>query len=139
MSTTFAGRVIEGEISAGDTLAEQHPESEFVDALNKILSVEGVDAVRWEQYTPYFNDGDPCVFRVSDPAVRKVGAAESDDDEFVDGWDLEDDDPIKKHLEEFESVLSGGHHDVLLGKQFGDHAQIIATKEKFVVDEFSHD
>lgn len=29
-----------------------------------------VAAIRWTQYTDYFNDGDPCVFHVHDPSVR---------------------------------------------------------------------
>lgn len=33
-----------------------------------------ITGVMWRQYTPYFNDGDPCVFRLGDPsfAVSKV-------------------------------------------------------------------
>lgn len=26
----------------------------------------GITAIRWSQYTPYFNDGEPCVFHVYD-------------------------------------------------------------------------
>ncbi len=29
----------------------------------------GVTAVRWNQYTPYFNDGSPCVFTVYTPYI----------------------------------------------------------------------
>lgn len=28
-----------------------------------------VQAIRWTQYTPWFNDGDPCVFSANDPDV----------------------------------------------------------------------
>jgi hypothetical protein len=140
MSAMFAERPIEGEVNAGDTLAEQHPESEFVDALNTILNTKGCAAVRWTQYTPYFNDGDACVFRVNDPSVLPTGAGDSDDDDsWIDAWSLDDNSPLKTALKAFESVLDGGHHDVLLGKQFGDHAQVTATKEKFIVDFYDHD
>ncbi len=30
-------------------------------------------AVRWEQYTPYFNSGDPCEFHVRSPTFRLAG------------------------------------------------------------------
>ncbi len=29
-----------------------------------------LEAVRWTQYTPYFNDGEPCVFGVNEPYIR---------------------------------------------------------------------
>lgn len=141
MSTTFAGREIEGEVSATAQLAEQHPESEFVEALDRLLQTEGVEAVRWTQYTPYFNDGDPCVFGTHGVEVKKTGDDEGGDaeDGFLDSWSLEKDDPVKAALEEFENVIESDHHDVLLGQKFGDHAQVTATKEKFVIDEYSHD
>lgn len=33
-----------------------------------------VKQVRWTQYTPYFCDGDPCVFSTSEPGVYLEGA-----------------------------------------------------------------
>jgi hypothetical protein len=30
----------------------------------------GVDSLSWQQYTPYFNDGDPCTFRVTDVTLK---------------------------------------------------------------------
>lgn len=32
---------------------------------------KGVKAITWKQYTPYFNDGEPCEFSVGEPAVTK--------------------------------------------------------------------
>lgn len=29
-------------------------------------------AVQWNQYTPYFNDGEPCTFRLGDPYLVKL-------------------------------------------------------------------
>jgi hypothetical protein len=47
-----------------------------------------VYALRWCQYTPYFNDGDPCTFRVCDPYVRFVSQPTLEDDfeEYEDDW-----------------------------------------------------
>jgi len=36
----------------------------FSDLKEYINSLEGIAAVTWVQYTPYFNDGDPCTFRM---------------------------------------------------------------------------
>ena len=35
-------------------------------------------AIRWNQYTPYFNDGDPCTFSVGEVMFLVDGAAEDD-------------------------------------------------------------
>lgn len=45
-------------------------------------------AVRWHQYTPYFNDGDPCEFGVGEPYFRIAGFEDENDWEYSD----EDDD-----------------------------------------------
>lgn len=39
--------------------------------------------IRWVQYTPYFNDGEPCVFSIGEPEFNF--GEESDDDEY-DGY-----------------------------------------------------
>jgi hypothetical protein len=39
--------------------------------------------VRWTQYTPYFNDGDPCVFGASEPSfVLDIDIENEDYDEY---------------------------------------------------------
>src|SRR5688572_125580 len=53
-----------------------------------------IEAVKWTQYTPYFNDGDPCVFSVNEPDFKLAGvepkAAEDndgdDDAEWFSSW-----------------------------------------------------
>ena len=39
----------------------------------------GITAVRWTQYTPYFNDGDECVFSVNTPYVTNCPLDQLDD------------------------------------------------------------
>ena len=34
-----------------------------------------IDGIYWTQYTPYFNDGDPCEFSVHDPSIILTLAA----------------------------------------------------------------
>ena len=41
----------------------------------------GIKAVVWTQYTPYFNDGDECVFRVNSPTF--TNAEDEDLDEIL--------------------------------------------------------
>lgn len=69
----------------------------MVDAFAEVDKIPGGDhvlAVRWSQYTPYFNDGDSCEFSVNDPHVRlsKVAIAalrkveEDEDEDWEDGY-----------------------------------------------------
>jgi hypothetical protein len=58
-------------------------ESATKDALKDFFdSYPQVEAVRWLQYTPFFNDGDTCEFNVHEPLVKLEGV--SDDEEG--GW-----------------------------------------------------
>jgi hypothetical protein len=45
--------------------------------LRKALSEEvarlGIDGIVWTQYTPHFNDGEPCEFNVNSPTVIFAG------------------------------------------------------------------
>lgn len=113
-----------------------------------------ITAVVWTQYTPYFNDGDPCVFRVGDVIFTN---APDDELENVSPWgeyegDLEDVwvETYVKHLSndsgiDLEScnlisdmIGSKDMEDIMLA-MFGDHAKVTATKNGFDVDEYHHD
>jgi hypothetical protein len=106
-----------------------------------------VKQIKWAQYTPYFNDGDPCVSGVSDFGF------------FFEGDDLdvshyEGDLPWRGYSPEWEkaSVCSketydaclslakelGGMDDVL-ETLFGDHVQVSVTPDGVSVDEYDHD
>lgn len=100
-----------------------------------------VEAIRWEQYTPYFNDGEECVFGVGELHYKLVGA-EEDDEEFEclstygkpEGFDQQ---PWFIALSELEAALSGSEDE--LKAAFGDHVRVIVTKEGVDVEEYSHD
>lgn len=148
---------------------EQAPEETFLPALDTLLDTPGVEAVRWEQYTPYFNDGEPCVFGLGEVQVRVNGAPE-DAGDYEDGWitsygthyyvygkfedgrsnwqdregpfalefpDITADD-LKAAINKFEEAFRNGH-EVLLAREFGDHAQVTATKEGFEVEYYEHE
>ena len=69
----FAGLPIKGTKRPGaDPLKEQHPREELASALRAVVERPEVAAVRWRQYTPYFNDGDPCVFGVGEIGVAFI-------------------------------------------------------------------
>lgn len=92
---TFEGRPIHGTINNSTfNRAEQWDGAAFIQYLDAVLTTPGVAAVRWRQYTPYFNDGDPCEFGVGEFYLRPGDplAAEGVDPERDDDEDVYDDD-----------------------------------------------
>lgn len=84
------GRPIEGEVNRFTTPPPPQDEPQkFLDALDAILAVPGVEAVRWQQYTPSFNDGEACEFGVHEASVKIAG----------DRIDVEDDDTGEDYYE----------------------------------------
>ena len=89
----------------------------------------------WTQYTPYFNDGDPCEFsaHVDYPEVN-------DDEEFFYYSDSKKKptDPFTVAglaVVEFLKAFSGDD----LEEMFGDHCKVTVTREGVEVEEYDHD
>lgn len=165
--TTAFNRPIRGEIHRyTDGPSAQADPQELIVAIDSVLNLPGVRAVRWPQYTPYFNDGEACVFGVhgvevafEDHVVRE-GEKDYDDDGFYDvyslyGFATESDWASRRKtflnfkgantevvycaLNNLEGVLTSGKHDVILSEKFGDPAQVTATKDGFDVEYYDHD
>lgn len=86
----------------------------------------------WTQYTPYFNDGDPCVFgaHVDYPYVN--------DEEFYDWKNAPTEDPATlagRAVRDFLRAFS----EPDLQEMFGDHCRVVVTREGVRVEEYSHD
>lgn len=128
-----------------------------------------VTGVRWKQYTPYFNDGEPCEFSVHSLEYLR-NDAKDDDGDYEDGWMLaasswlfenphDDKDGYKarrrkelsepwgseeKYVEfnndfnELDDAIQNIPEDVMQDL-FGDHAEIIVTRDGIEVEEYSHD
>lgn len=98
------------------------------------------EAVRWTQYTPYFNDGDTCEFSVHDPYVKVEGIDDDGDydDGFLSEWDSKLPADVKDGFKALSSDL-GGIDDVL-ETVFGDHAQVTCARDGSIeVDSYEHD
>ncbi len=96
-------------------------------------------AVRWQQYTPYFNDGDACVFNVRELYFQVDGTPE-DAGDYGDGfdnipWDKAKRTPMHEALEQFGK---GRNKDIYL-ECFGDHVEVTARPDGVTVEEYSHD
>ncbi len=103
-------------------------------------------AIRWRQYTPYFNDGDACQFHVDGNVQAKVDVAvatamDPEDADDEDGWwsqySLDSKSQLCKDLQELGNVLEE-LEDALLAS-FGDHAEVTMTRIEATVEEYSHD
>lgn len=130
----------EGEVAVKEAL------NEFFEAHPEVVGIA------WAQYTPYFNDGDPCYFRVADPEFylteegqKAIGKEPRevfvDDisftycDEGFSTYSLKG--QLKKDAEKLVELF-----EVLedtLEMVFGDHAEIVATRDEIRVDQYDHD
>jgi hypothetical protein len=127
-----------------------------------------ITVVKWTQYTPYFNDGDECVFGVNDPVfsnatgddivdVNPWGEYEGENEEVwaVNNpkWVLQSDsyyykeDQVKLRKSNIDvqscdllstMIQSSEMKNVLRG-MFDDHVSVIATRDGFDVQEYDHD
>lgn len=89
MSTkSFLGITVEGDtITYRRAVAPQRPLEDLAPLIRTLLGDEMLHSFGWNQYTPYFNDGDPCLFGLGDPWFKTVNDVEPDDDEDEEGRD----------------------------------------------------
>lgn len=113
-----------------------------------------VNAILWNQYTPYFNDGEPCEFRVgfatftnSDGSMINWGEYTGEEEGvWTYGDDCYNDEENEVPAEvnttlcdSFDRILQSGEMEDVMLAMFGDHVTVIATREGFEVAEFAHD
>lgn len=96
----------------------------FADLFTRYPNLEKIS---WQQYTPYFNDGEECVFR----SYHKYAE--------IEGEGLDYDKPERKEIEEELKKFMSQFDDELLKNLFGDHVQLTVTKEGITVEEYEHD
>lgn len=81
-------RKIEGAKYEETATLEQLNAEEFLALVDTLLAVKGIKAVRWHQYTPFFNDGDTCEFGVNEASVKlsKRFGVDEEDGDYGDGF-----------------------------------------------------
>lgn len=111
-----------------------------------------ITAIRWYQYTPYFNDGEACTFSVNDPYVAVKPVEELDFDGYPDdaeGWISHYSSKNvlskaeQKSFDDFGKAICGKLEDLML-MAFGDHVSVAVMKDEkgkitFRIDEYQHD
>ena len=114
-----------------------------------------VTAIVWTQYTPYFNDGDTCEFGVHEPSFTnapdpenvKWGEYDGDEETAADGgeivvyegWGSFPDIFDKASCDSFSRMIQSGEMEDVMKAMFGDHVQVVATREGFEVKDYDHD
>lgn len=100
-----------------------------------------LEAFHWRQYTPYFNDGDACVFHVRSIGARITGRPEDAgdyDDGYEDNWGLRESHPeIAEALGEFEKQADAIEEAFQM--VFGDHCEVTVTRVGVEVESYEHD
>lgn len=128
----------------------------------------GITGVVWTQYTPYFNDGDTCEFRVNDATFTNAPIDELDEvrwgeynGELENVWACENlahvltcgreyyEDTKNKILAAggvdadscklFDKAICSGEMEDVMQAMFGDHVKVIATRDGFDVNDYDHD
>lgn len=128
----------------------------------------GVTGVVWTQYTPYFNDGDTCEFRVNDATFTNAPIDELNEvrwgeyeGEAENVWACENVGHVLNSDREyyqntkniilaaggvdaescvlFDKAITSGEMESVMQAMFGDHVKVIATRDGFEVDEYEHD
>lgn len=96
MTTTqsFLGIPVDGDIIRADTKVPQRPIEDLAPMLQAVLDDGGIAQFGWTQYTPYFNDGDPCIFGVHSLWVARhedvpAESLPADDEASFDKEDLD--------------------------------------------------
>lgn len=115
-----------------------------------------VTCLTWTQYTPYFNDGETCYFRVGDLNVRIGGEPVQNvckypaedfyetTDEQGGAWDYawgkheEFPEDIRPQFAAAKELFDSIGQDIL-EQMYGDHAQVVVTPGGIEVKRVSHD
>lgn len=101
-----------------------------------------ITELSWRQYTPYFNDGEACVFSVHTYSIEfKLDGEEErlnvDDYIYDDNFPAPLKTTVKSAYKELANALEAVE-DVLQAV-FGDHAEIIVNREEVRVESCDHE
>jgi hypothetical protein len=102
----------------------------------------------WRQYTPYFNDGEPCEFSANKDAESiDINGEDGYEVSKTSRWDgskcvdlaPEELHPLHAAQEQAAAILAEFDDDTL-HDMFGDHAEVTVKRDGTVdVEEYSHD
>lgn len=166
MTTNFLGIPVNGDITRGSDRVEQKPIEELQPILQAVLDDPTIVEFGWRQYTPYFNDGEPCEFSVHGTWIRTTADKDIEDEyelemyshrslgkipgDFVHNpetntrqWQArpyEGPDEARYHrCKALERAVEGAAFEHVLLDAFGDHAEITVRRDGIQVEFYEHD
>ena len=163
MTSNFLGIPIQGDITKGANRVDQKPIEEFQPTLQAMLDDPTIIEFGWRQYTPYFNDGEPCEFSVYGTWVRTDADKDVDDEYELEVGSShrtlgnrpyrENPDTGKWEQQPYEgpdaarydrclalmSAVEGGSFEHVLLEAFGDHAVVTVRRDGIEVEFYDHD
>lgn len=132
--------------------------NEFRESLNSLAgdifkTIPELKAISWIQFTPYFNDGDECVFSIREvifynfiPNRYFRYAEEFEDDEYPENYWAAGDYELGKNkttlseekikfLKKFETTINQNRDFVK--EIFGDHSKVIWNADGIKIEDYS--
>ena len=148
--------------AAFDTLIENYNKmrDEFTAKCRKEINVllqdifkefPELNVIKWTQYTPYFNDGDECIFSVHAPIFSNCDPEDENltsygydgDDENVwteDGYSDKSYLPgLKAVYKKFEKIIQSDTMSDVMKDAFGDHSEVTVSRSGIVIGDYEHD
>lgn len=83
-------------------------------------------SVTWQQYTPYFNDGEECRFR-SGHTYPDLNQKDGEDLKY----NSKESEAVKLFMASFDSDI--------MEFLFGDHVEVTVTREGIEVEDYEHE
>jgi hypothetical protein len=92
-------------------------------------------AIQWQQYTPYFNDGEACYFGVCEPAIKTTTS---------DGFDLWDrneslSSTLYADVKKLSGIIQSSSMESVLKAVFGDHSEVTVYSDRITVETCDHE
>jgi hypothetical protein len=133
---SFLGVPIIGETGRGhEAEVEKHKKpADLAELIRPLLEDEFIVDLGWTQFTPYFNDGEACIFRARDFWVRTVRDADGEQAPAVCGRcggdcptcdDYDPDDRDRLRVSEYHE------HPTLGGNRYGHNGYVGTQRDRY--------
>ena len=141
-------KIQEARLSLNELIenSRQAIREELLELFKEVLEKSNyVKRIYWRQYTPYFNDGEPCEFDIYDIWFQTNTEDDMDEEYSFSVWGEEYSDyhnhPEEEHQMYYELNQTVQSLGDVLESVFGDHVEISYTKgdEDFLIDHYYHD
>lgn len=115
-------------------ILQEKGQSIFEEAAREIFKkYPNLDSFSWTQYTPHFNDGDPCNFRVNE-SLYLNGISQYDENDEAYAKITDDIDTL---LDELYDLITSVDEDSM--EMYGEGKITVSKDGRIVCDYYSHD